>query len=362
MTLPIRPHLRGVIRVRKDSESRRGCLRLDRNESVLPTPPALMAEFKNSLTDELLMSYPELGVVTTKLARWLGCSAGNIYLAAGSDPAIRSIFEVFIDPGDAVVMTTPTFQMFAVYARTFQARMIEVPYGAGLQLPIERLIAGVVGSRCKLAVLANPNSPTGTVFSREEVMAFVEACGHEGAVALVDEAYFHYHNESVVDLIGRHPHLAVTRTFSKAVGLAGIRFGFVAAHEQMIEALGRVKPTYEISAVSARFAEIVLDGMSVVENNMALVKEGQAFLERRLDELGFSHYPTAANFKLIRVGSRRRAQEIMRSLKKARILIGGDFAWPVLSDCIRVGLGNREQMGRFLDAFAASVAALKDRA
>lgn len=351
MPLPIRPHLRELIRTKNPSQSRLGCLRLDKNESALPLPPELVERFRQAVTDELVMIYPELDAVTAKLARWLGCSPQNIFLAAGSDPAIKALFELFVEPGDAVLLPTPTYQMFSVYSRTFQARSIEAHYGEGLALPMERLLSLIAGNRCKLAVLANPNSPTGTVFSRAEVIAFIEACGRHGTVALVDEAYFHFHADTVVDLIDRHPHLAVTRTFSKAVGLAAVRFGFVAAHEEMIQALNKVRPMYETNGLAARFAEIMLDHMDVIDRNVVAMREGKSFLERALDELGVGHYPTAANFMNVRVGTRERSREIVGRLKEQKVLIGGDFAHPSLADCIRVGLGSRAQMERFIESF-----------
>lgn len=354
MPLPIRPHLLELIRTKNPSQSRLGYLRLDKNESALSMPPEMVEKFRRALTDELLMIYPELDAVTAKLARWLGCSPQNIFLAAGSDPAIKAIFEIFVEPGDAVLLPTPTYQMFSVYARTLQARLIEAHYGENLALPMERLTSLLASSRCKLAVLANPNSPTGTVFSRAEVVAFIEACGRQGTVALVDEAYFHFHEETVVDLIGRYPHLAVTRTFSKAVGLAAMRFGFVAAHEQMIQALNKVRPMYETNGLAARFAEIMLDHMDVVDRNVTAMRQGKILLASALDGLGIQHYPTAANFMNVRVGSRERSREIVGRLSEQKILISGDFAHPALADCIRVGLGSREQMGRFVESFTAA--------
>lgn len=354
MPLPIRPHLRDLVRTKNPAESRLPFLRLDKNESALPLPADVIEEFRRAMTAEILMIYPEVDRVTEKLAQWLGCRTTNLFLASGSDPAIKSLFEVFVAPGDRVLLPIPTYQMFSVYAKTFAAEVVEVNYRPGLAMTMDDLLRAVIDKRPRLSCLANPNSPTGTVFSRDEIVAFIEACGRVGGIAHIDEAYFHFFNETVVDLIGRYPHLAVTRTFSKAVGLAAMRFGFVAAHEELIGALQKVRPMYEVNGLAARFAEIMLERMDVVERNVTAMREGKAFLEERLDALNVQHYPTAANFMLVRVGSRARSREIVRLLKERKILIGGDFGHPALEDCIRVGLGNREQMGRFLEAFLAA--------
>jgi histidinol-phosphate aminotransferase len=349
--LPIKQHLASLNRVKNPAQTRAGCLRLDKNESALELPQEIVDKFKAAITPELLTIYPELDPLTDKLAAWLGCTRQNIYLASGSDPAIKALFELFVAPGDTVLLPAPTYQMMVVYCRMFQAKLVEAHFKPGLELKIEEVIALMKEHKPKLVCLANPNSPTGTAFSRADILKIVEAAAAQNTVILIDEAYFHFHPETVVDVIGKYPNLAISRTFSKAVGLAAVRLGFIAAHEEMIQGLNKVRPMYEANGLAAKFSEIMLDNMDVVEKNVKAMREGKKVLVEALDGMGLKHYPSYSNFVVVEAGSPERGRQIIKLLREKKILISGDIAHPSMSSCIRIGVGSPAQMKRFLEAF-----------
>ncbi len=150
---------------------------------------------------------------------------GQTLLTNGVDEAIHVLCQTYLDAGDEVLFPVPTYSMYEVYASGTDAQIVTVQGGVDFSFPLKRLLDSI-SARTKLILLANPNSPTGTTIAREQIVALAERAPQ--AAVLVDEAYFHFFGETVVDLIGRVPNLLVARTFSKAYGLAGLRLGVIA--------------------------------------------------------------------------------------------------------------------------------------
>jgi histidinol-phosphate aminotransferase len=170
-------------------------------------------------------------------------------------------------------------------------------------------------------------------------------------IILVDEAYYLFYPETVIDLIDDYPGLIVTRTFSKALGLASVRLGFAAAHSDTIKYLQKVRPMYETNAFAVKLGELVLDNLSVVEKNLAEFRKGKEFLENELDNIGIAHLKSYTNFILIDVGSFERGTRIVDALHKRKILIKGGIKNSALERYIRVTIGSTEQMRLFMKNF-----------
>lgn len=346
--LPIRTHLKDVVRLRNPADSRMGYLRLDKNENLIDLPEEFVTRLRRELTGEFISSYPELGSLYELLAKWLGCKTDNLYVAAGSDQAIKAVFEVFVDPGDRVAILHPTYAMFSVYAQIFQGRLIQITYPEGLGLCTDDVLKVLVEQRPKLLCIANPNSPTGTILEPEGIQEIVRTAGRQNAIVLLDEAYYYYYPVSAIDMIKQYPHLVVTRSFSKAAGLAAGRLGIAVGHETMVECLLKVRPMYETNAFAAKFAEMLLSDHSIIENNVKKTLEGKALLERGLDSMGISYMKSFTNFVLIEVGSADRSRDIVKQLRDKKILISGGFN-PPLERYIRTSVGGEKEMMQFLE-------------
>ncbi len=354
--LPMRAHLKDLVRVQNVAASRQGHLRLDKNENLVDLPEDVIEVLRNAITAEFVSAYPELDPLYERVARSIGQQRSNVFLVAGSDQAIKASFEVFVDPGDTVVLLSPTYAMFPVYCGMFQARRVDIRYPASLRLTAEDVLRPIVDLKPKLACIANPNSPTSTVLPHEALREIVRTADRQGTVILIDEAYHHYYPQTVINMIRECRHLVVTRTFSKALGLAAARVGFAAGHEQMIQALHRVRPMYEINAFGAKFAELILDRPWILESNVRAACEGKAWLEAELTRLGIRFVPSHANFMLIDAGGQERSKAIAQALQAKKILIGGGFE-PPLDPFIRASIGPVEAMRRFLEAFASEALA-----
>lgn len=350
----IRPkeHLCGIHRTPAQAESRLNAIRLDKNEFLPCWPEEWFQEFVNTLRPEHFTIHPETGRLYEKLANCLGLPLDQILVTAGSDAAIRAAYEVFVSPGDEVVVPNPTFAMYEVYAKVFDARLVTVDYDNNLKLPVERLLTAI-GPNTKLVAIANANSPTGTVFSRDELKAVINHASARGAAVLIDEAYYPFHPETMIDLVRESDNLIVTRTFSKAAGVAGMRIGFAASSREIAPLLFAVKPMYEVTTVSALLGEYILDHYVRIEAYAADVREGRRWLADFFSKQGFHVPESHANFIHVDFGSRKGA--IVAALVKNHVLFKESFGHPALSRYSRFTVGPRPYMERFADLFTAAI-------
>lgn len=344
----IKAHLRDLHRVKTETSTRRGLLRLDMNESVTGLPEEFVKQVFTGLTPEFLATYPEYGSLQQKIALHNNIKPENICIANGSDAAIKYIFDAYVSPGDGVLITDPTFAMYPVYCSMFDARAVRATYTDNLAFPLEdflfNLSAGV-----KLAVLVNPNNPTGSVLQRDDIVTLIEKAALHDVLLVVDEAYFYYYPESAIDMVARYDNLVVLRTFSKLCGIAAARIGYAAAGPAVIENLRRVKPTFDVNALAVLLAERILDDPGVLASMVRDMREGKRLLLEKLSEANISYRDGHANFVLIRCDER--VGEVMNRLKEEGILVNGGFGQKFLKDYIRVTVGGPAAMERFFKTF-----------
>ncbi len=349
--IPVKEYLKSLKRVKNPPGERTKFLRLDKNENTLGFSPGFMKIVRREITSDFVNTYPEIEPLYEKIARWAGCRKENIYITAGSDAAIKAAFEIFVEPGDKVALLSPTYAMFHVYSGMSRAHLIEIRYQEGLSLATEDILRVIREDRPKLICLANPNSPTGTILPPEDLRQVIDAAAKKGTVVLVDEAYYLFYPETVIDLINDCPNLIVTRTFSKAFGLASARLGFAAGHADTINYLHKVRPMYETNAFAVKLAELILDNFHLVEKNLEELRKGKQYLGKELDQSGIPYFKSYANFILIDVGSFKKSVEIGQALYQEKILIKSGFKDDILRNCIRVTIGNVKQMKVFMEKF-----------
>ena len=341
MSLTVKPTLRVLERLR-NPEGRLGKLRLDKNENVLGLSDELFQEIVAGITPEMISAYPEVEAFYQELAQSLGVSPENLMLSSGSDPAIKAFFEVFVSPGDEVVLLQPTYAMYGVYAQMFEAAQRQVPFGPDLSLDLDRLI-GSVAEKTRLVAIANPNAPTGTILEEPVLLEIIAKAGRFGAAVLIDEAYHPFYSKTMLSHIREHDNLAVIRTMSKAFGLAGLRLGYAVAQPALIELLMKVRPMYEVNALAAHFGRHLLAHPEVIEDYVAQVEAGKARLLKDLAVLGLESHPTWANFILIKMEKAELRREARLRFAEAGILVAGELA-PPLEGCLRLTLGPPPQM------------------
>lgn len=346
----IRPkkHIDNIYRTQAPESSRMDFLRLDKNEFLPCWPNEWFGDFLKTLRPEHLSIHPELAGLYKKFERVLNIPRARIVATAGSDAAIKAAFEVFVEPGDEVMIPNPTFAMYYVYAKIYQANLIEMNYDNRLQLDINRLIASI-NNRTKLIAIANPNSPTGTIIDKRDLIRIIEKASGCGASVLIDEAYYPFYEGTIIDLVDRFDNLIVTRTFSKAAGLAGMRVGFSVSNPKVAKLLFAVKPMYEITTLSALLAEYVLDHYERVFEYAKRAMEGKDYLADFFRKKGFEVINGYANFLHVDFGNDR--DKIINFLTDNGVLFKDRFEHPSLERFSRFTVGPKESLRPLLEIF-----------
>ncbi len=330
-------------------EDRSRYVRLDRNERTIPFPPEVTAALIARITPETLVSYPSPEPFYRKLARWLKVDREMLLLSNGSDAAIKSVFETYVEPGDEVVFPSPSYAMYSVYCEMFGAVKVNVHYDQNLRIETEALLRQI-NPRTRLVIVANPNQPIGTVIPQGDLVRLIASCAQSDIPVLIDEAYYPFHDETLLPFVSQFPNLIVTRTFSKACGLASIRLGYLVSHADNIAQLFKTKTMHDLNAFSVAFGEFIVENDWVMWDYVKQVRAGRAYLEKAFEELGLEALQSHANFLLIRLPESQDAHGLVEALKHEGYLIRGPSG-PPLERCIRLTVGPEDQMHMFMDAF-----------
>ena len=322
----------------------RDSLRLDFNENTLACSPAVLAAIQ-SLSAADLTRYPERGPVEELAAQHLGLRPEQVILTNGVDEAIHVLFQAFLEAGDELLLPVPTYTMYEIYASATDASVVHVQAGQDFAFPFEALLAATT-PKTKIIAIANPNSPTGSIATREQILAIAEAAPQ--VIVLVDEAYFHFYGQSVIDMVGKAPNLIVARTFSKAYGLAGLRLGLLAGPVSLLQWVRRVLSPYSVNSVALVALTAALNDQTYLDWYVAEVKQARAEFLAALSDLNLEYWLTEANFVLVNIGAGHR--EFVADLRKQGILVRDRSADPGCDGCVRITIGTREQMRHALAA------------
>ena len=214
-----RPHLQAIERV--DSADLRGdFVRLDRNDGATALSAAAFREIVDGMGPKIFADYPDPQPLNHRLAESLGLPADHVQATNGSDAAIRRAFHAYVAPGDRVVFAAPSYAMYAVYCRIFEAEPVALDYGDDRRLNLDRFL-DLVTADTRLVCIANPDQPTGAALAEDELRRIAAAARRADALCLVDEAYHPCHPVTAVGLIPEFDNLLVTRSFSKVGGIEG---------------------------------------------------------------------------------------------------------------------------------------------
>jgi histidinol-phosphate aminotransferase len=222
-----------------------------------------------------------------------------------------------------------------------------------LQFPFEALLKAIKPST-KIIAVANPNSPSGSAATREQLVELAARAPH--AVLLVDEAYFHFHGESVMDLVGKVPNLVVARTFSKAYGLAGLRLGLLAGPAELMRWVRRVLSPYSVNSLALVCLKAALEDEAYLDWYVGEVLAARAEFEAAADAAGVRRWPSRANFILVEIGARH--AEFVKSMRAAGVLVRDRSSDPGCDGCVRITIGTREQMSQATAALKQALATL----
>jgi histidinol-phosphate aminotransferase len=280
-----------------------------------------------------------------------------IVLGNGSNDVLELVALAFLGPGRAAVMSQHCFAVYPLATQARGARAIVVPaksYAHDLEA-----MAKAVDDETYVVWAANPNNPTGTLARPDEVEAFLRKVP-ERVLVVIDEAYNEYIQADLrtdtLKLLKRHPNLVVTRTFSKAYGLAGLRVGYALAHPSVADVMNRVRQPFNVNSVGLAAAAAALDDMEFVARSYAQNLNGLRQLEEGARALGLEFIPSYGNFLTVRVaaGGKSAADIFKRLLRRGVIVrpVAGGYGLP---EHLRVTTGTAAENEKFLGALAASL-------
>jgi histidinol-phosphate aminotransferase len=331
----------------------RDSLRLDFNENTVACSPAVR-EVLARVTAESLTRYPEREPVETIVAAHLNVKPENVALTNGVDEAIHVLFEAFLEKDDELLLPVPTYTMYEIYAAATDARTVSVLADDDLAFPYERLMPAIT-PRTKVIAIANPNSPSGTSATRAQLLTIAERAPQ--AVVLVDEAYFHFHGETVMDLVGRAPNLFVARTFSKAYGLAGLRLGLLAGPVELMRWVRRVLSPYSVNSLALACLPAALGDTEYLSWYTGEVLAARAEFEAALDAEKVRRWASRANFVLVDIGPKH--AEFVKRMRAAGVLVRDRSSDPGCDGRVRITIGTREQMKQAAVALQDTMAKLR---
>jgi len=317
---------------------------LDKNENLDNELAKFSEEILRALPISTIGTYPEAAALYKKLASWLGVSIDSLVLTPGSDGAIRMVFECFVDEGDTVIHTNPTFAMYPVYSQMFGANVFTLDYlpsEDGPYLDGDNIITAIGRLKPKLVNIPNPDSPSGSVLNKEFLIEVLGVCENVGAVLLIDEAYHPFYVDSMVDLTQSSENLIVARTFAKAWGAAGFRIGYAVAHPNVASLLHKLRPMYEVGSISVEFMSRLIDYPNVMQESVARINEGKDYFIQELQGMGYKTLPTNGNFIHVNFGL---DENLIYGYLKDRVLYRRFFDAECLRGYSRFSVAPKPQM------------------
>ncbi len=319
-------------------------LRLDFNESTLGCSPRVMARLR-SIDSELLARYPEREPAEREVASFLGLDPAQVLLTNGVDEAIHLLCSTYLDPGDEALIVVPTFALYAIFAKAETATVVQVRAGDDFAFPTQDVLTRI-GPRTRLIAVANPNNPTGATVAAKVLVQIAHAAPH--AAVLVDEAYFEFHGETLIGRTREIENLFVTRTFSKAYGLAGLRTGILAGAAGQVAVVRRVASPYSVNAAALAVLPEALCDQEYVGSYVAQVVNNRERLQQELGDLGLHYWPSRANFVLVRIGAAH--EEFVQALRERGILVRSRHRDPGCEGCVRLTVGTDEHTQTLITA------------
>ncbi len=322
-------------------------IKLASNENPLGPSPAALAAMRQVLANIHL--YPDGNAfhLKQKLAEKLELHPSNLLLGNGSNEIIEFVGHAYMSPGVDVVVSQYCFLVYPLVTRLFGANLISVParnYGHDLEA-----MRKAITPNTRVLFVANPNNPTGTRVSNEELTRFVREVPPHILVVL-DEAYFEF-LESPPDLVaavrsGAQPNLLLMRTFSKIFGLAGLRLGYGIAHPDLVTALEKARQPFNINSIAQAAALAALDDADHIRRTRQNNARGLQFFAEAFRQLALEFIPSAANFILVRVGD---GQRVFEEMQKRGVIVRPMGGYQ-LGEWVRITIGTTEENKRCLEA------------
>lgn len=324
----------------------KGCL-LDFNERTIPVSKPVLEALKGFISSDQIQLYPEYDDLCAKIAAYTGVKNDQVMITNGSDQGIDLIFRTFTERGDEVIIPSPSFPMFFQCAQIVGNKIIAPSYDKNGRFPLQKVLQSIKKG-VRLVVICNPNNPTGTAVKLGGIEKIVKKALRFNAVVYVDEAYYEFCKITATSLIKEYPNLIITRTFSKAFGLASLRIGYAISSIENIAEMLKVRGPYDMNMPAVVAAGAALDNLKYLRKYVdEVMNKAKPLVENYFRKNKIKFLPSRANFLLFKVENPLMNSEKLRKL--------GFLTRPRkgkgIDEAIRVTIGTVSQMEEFINQF-----------
>lgn len=322
-------------------------LNLSWNESVIPTSEYIKNKILTFINSGNFNYYPDVNCkhLKEKLEIYTGVNEQNILVFSGSDSALEYISRTYIENGDNVVFAGPTYDNMRVYIESCGGTVLNCIHKNPL-IHDKDTVLNSISKNTKMVYLVSPNNPTGFIWSKSDVLELSQS--YPNTLFIIDEAYFEFSNSTCAKLVENNSNIIVCRTFSKAFGLAGLRCGYIMAHEDIIREINKIRVGKNVSTIAQIAAIAALEDIEFMKEYVKKTKEGQNWLCNQLKDLGFWTYNTNANFILVKVKEPIKTCEM---LSKHNIFIRNRSNISELENMVRITTGPKEYMKKLIEVW-----------
>lgn len=324
-------------------------LLLDFNERTLPVSKPILDALTHYIHSGCMQTYPSYGDITERLAQYCAVNENQVMITNGSDQGIDLIIRASCNAGDEVIIPAPSFAMYHQCAKIENLKIVEPFYTQCGGFPTDEVVSTINGNT-RLIVISNPNNPSGTAVSKEEILRIAKAA--PACTILVDECYYEYSKLTVADALEEHPNIVITRTFSKTWGLPSIRFGYILSAAENIPPLLNIRGPYDINQLAVVAAQAALDSPDYTKEYVdEVMGTSKPMLEQWLEENNLDYWPSCANYIWVFPDN---PEEMNNALMEAGILVrpkGGQDGRKGL----RITIGTKSQTERLIKVLSTQV-------
>ncbi len=328
-------------------------VKLNQNENPFDFPEDLKEEAFRRYKGRRWSVYPDFtpDSLHRSLAEFAGWRSDGILVGNGSNELLLSALMVLAGSRSQVAIPYPTFSVYKLIATVLGARVVGIPLNPDMTYNVDELVSKSNEARAKVMIVNNPNNPTGSALNKDEIRRLLEEFS---GFVLLDEAYYEFYGCSGLQLLENYPKLIITRTFSKAMGMAGLRVGYLLAHPELTAQISKAKLPYNVNQFSLTAAAVALENVGRFRPAIEAILNERDRLSQELCRIpGVKVYPSEANFFLIEVPVDPKA--LFDRLYSQSILIRDVSSYPMLSKCLRVSIGKWQENNLLISALRTAL-------
>ena len=322
-------------------------VKLNQNESPFDIPDELKNRCIQRIEQLAWNRYPinNSQLLRDKLAARHGIKPDQILLGNGSNQLFQTLLTAVLSPGDGILLTPPTFSLYQLFAKIYDASIIEVMHPPDESYPLDTVLEKIQLEKPRLVIVCSPNNPTGAELALSDVE---KICQNTPGLVLFDEAYGEFSDRDAVSRVQHHENLVISRTFSKAFSVAGLRFGYLIAQRSVIQQLGKVNLPFNVNVFTEQVVMELLNHQSDLMQHVQYLQTERDRVYALIQRIsGLTVYPSAANYLLLNGPD---DLDLFEALKKHGILVRDVSSYPLLQGHQRVTIGDKEENDLFLKA------------